>query len=207
MSQLKQRVNFFHEEFKTPVIPLPAKQMLQITAIVLVGFVIIGAYQLWSLQALKAKIAKQENLRNQVQKQYEDLQASYVEPKEDPNLLKQLSNITKDAEQKRRLKRFLENQADKSLFSFSSVLDGLAESDVSNIWLTKVIVTTSGNHYELHGITQHAEAIPAYIEKLKQAKALQGTSFSVFSIERDEKRESILHFTLSSEQLDEQSEG
>lgn len=207
MSQLRQSVNFFRDEFKKPEIKLPAVQILQITMIVLVGFIVIGSYQVWSLQGLKAKIEKQESLRDKLQEQYEKLQANFVEPTEDPSLLDRLKQLSKDVNQRQKLKQFLEAESSKSLFSFASVLDGLANSDVRNIWLTEVSIKTTGQQYELKGITQHAEAIPEYIEQLKQAEALQGTSFNVFSIERDENRDSLLHFTLSSESGDEQDEG
>ncbi|MCG8673103.1 MAG: hypothetical protein MI867_27185 [Pseudomonadales bacterium] len=207
MSQLRQSVNFFREEFKKPEIKLPAIQMAQIAAIVLFGFIVIGAYQVYSLAELKAKIKKFETQRDQMAAQYDSLQASFVAPKESPELLGRLDELKGDVVQRQKLKEFLSKEASKSLFSFASVLDALAMSDVSKVWLTQVKIKSTGNSYELRGVTQHAEAIPAYIEKLKEADALQGTSFNVFSIERDKKSSALLHFTLSSEKLDEQGEG
>lgn len=207
MLQLKQQVNFYRDEFKKPEIILPAKQMVQIAAIVLAGFFIVGGYQVWSLQALENKIAKQVGQRDRLNNQYDSLMADFVEPTEDPALLNQLNTLNDEAKQKQKLRDFLLRESGKSLFSFAAVLDDLARNDVANIWLTQVTITTTGNQYRLKGITQHADAIPEYIEALKQAEALQGTSFSVFSMERDADREAFLHFTLSSEQDDEASEG
>ena len=200
MPELKQQVNFYRDEFKKPEIKLPARQMLQVFALVLAGFLVVGSYQVWELKSLKAKIAEQEKRRNQLNEQYERLAASFVEPTEDPALLAKLKKLNRDAQQKQKLRDFLLTESDKSLFSFASVLDGLAQNDVSNIWLTQISITTDGSRYELKGVTRHADAIPAYIEALKKAEALQGTSFSIFNIERDKESEELLHFTLSSEE-------
>lgn len=207
MSELRQTVNFYRDEFKKPEIKLPAVQMAQIIGLVLIGFLVIGGYQLWELQSLQEKIAQQEQRKNQLQNQYESLESSFVQPTEDPKLLAQLKALNDQAEQKQRLRNFLREESGKSLFSFASVLDGLAGSDVSNIWLTQIRITTEGSRYELKGITRHADAIPEYIQALKQAEPLQGTSFSIFNIERDEKSEGLLHFTLSSEESNADNEG
>lgn len=207
MPELKQRVNFYRDEFKKPEIKLPAQQMLQVFALVLAGFLVVGSYQVWELNSLKAKIAEQEKRRNQLNEQYERLAANFVEPTEDPGLLAQLKKLNQNAQQKQKLRDFLLTESDKSLFSFASVLDGLAENSVRSIWLTQISITTAGSRYELKGITRQADAIPEYIEALKQAEALQGTSFSIFNIERDNESEDLLHFTLSSEETHAEREG
>lgn len=206
MSQLKQQVNFFREEFKKPEIKLPAIQMLQIAALFLVGFLVVGIYQTWSLKDIEQRIEKQKSQQAKLEKQYQDLQAIYVEPTEDPGLLAEIKQIDDDMAKKNKLKTFLQREANKSLFSFASVLDSLSSSDVKNIWLTEIKIKTTGNQYELQGLTQHADSIPEYIEQLKKAQALKGTSFSLFNLERDEENENFLHFILSSEQTSESVE-
>ena len=207
MSQLNQNINFYRDEFKKPEIKLPASQMLQVVAICLTGFVVIGGYQAWSLHQLQQKIDSYQQKRTALENQYESLEASFVEPKEDPNLLADLAAINNDVQQKTKLKSFLLRESSKSLFSFAAVLDSLANADAPGIWLTQVGISTQGNQYELKGITQQADAIPNYIEKLKQAEVLKGTSFSIFSLERDQKSSALLHFTLSSEEVDGEREG
>ena len=201
--EIKQSVNFYRDEFKKPIVKLPAKQMAQAFVVVLVGLILVGGYQTWGLQSLKAKITAQEAHRNQLSEQYEKLEAGFVEPTEDPALLARLRALNDDAVQKQKLRDFLLRESGKSLFSFAGVLDGLAGSGVRNVWLTEIHIATEGSRYELKGITQHADAIPEYIEALKQMPALQGASFSIFNIERDLKRDGLLHFTLSSEPPDE----
>lgn len=197
--EFRQRVNFYRDEFKKPDIKLPAKQMVLAVAGVLVALILVGGYQTWELQSLKAKIAAKEAQRNQLSEQYEKLESSFVEPTEDPALLARLKTLNQDADQKQKLRDFLLRESGKSLFSFAGVLDGLAGSSVRNVWLTEIHIATEGSRYELQGITQHADAIPEYIETLKQMPALQGASFSIFNIERDLKQDGLLHFTLSSE--------
>ena len=197
--EIKQSVNFYRDEFKKPDIKLPAKQVVQVVSAVLVGLILLGSYQTWELQALKTAIVVKETHRNQLNEQYEQLEAGFVEPTEDPALLARLRALNDDAIQKQKLRDFLLRESGKSLFSFAGVLDGLAGSVVRNVWLTEIHIATEGSRYELQGITQHADAIPQYIETLKQTPALQGASFSIFNIERDLKSDGLLHFTLSSE--------
>ena len=153
------------------------------------------------------KIDGYKQKRTALENQYDTLEANFVEPTENPTLLADLENINKNVQQKNKLKSFLLKESSKSLFSFASVLDSLANADAPNLWLTQVGITTQGNQYELKGVTQQADSIPAYIDKLKQAEVLKGTSFSIFSLERDQKSSALLHFTLSSEEVDVEHEG
>ncbi|PIE41054.1 MAG: hypothetical protein CSA49_05325 [Gammaproteobacteria bacterium] len=206
MQRLRQSINFYRDEFKKPDIALPASQMLQIFVVVLAGFLVIGSYQIWSLQELKNDIAERESQRSRLQAQYESMQTNFVEPKEDASLLEQLKSISRDVNRAQKLKRFLDIESAKSLFSFASVLDALADSDARDIWLTEISIKTSGRQYQLKGVAQYAENIPEYIERLKQADALQGTSFNVFSVEQGEGSDGLLYFILSSEIDNEQDE-
>ncbi|PCK02566.1 MAG: hypothetical protein COA42_21995, partial [Alteromonadaceae bacterium] len=72
---------------------------------------------------------------------------------------------------------FLGGQSKKKNFSFSGVMNGLAEKSLSGVWLTELSIKTEGNHYRLVGNTQHPDLIPKYIEKLKTSDILLGTSF------------------------------
>lgn len=196
---IKQAINFYQDEFKTPEIILPAKQMLMIVGLVMVGFLIAGFYQNSLIRGLEEKTANYETRANQLAEQYETLQANFVEPQKDTGLLKELENIKDNIEERNKLKVFLEKEAAKTIFSFADVLYGLAVSNTKNVWLTKIMINTAGNFYQLQGKAKHAENIPDYIELLKTTEALKGTYFNLFDVEKS-KQSHLLHFVLSSEQ-------
>ncbi|MDX1696321.1 MAG: hypothetical protein R3208_21325, partial [Ketobacteraceae bacterium] len=149
MAELEQRVNFYRDEFKKPDIKLPARQMFQMVVLVMVGFLVVGAYQVWELQSLQEKIARQEKGRDKLNEQYDALLANFVEPAEDPALVTRLRRLSEDAAQKQKLHDFLVKESGKSLFSFASVLDGLADNDIRNVWLTEIRISTDNKRYQL----------------------------------------------------------
>jgi len=139
------------------------------------------------------------NQKQRMSDQLAKLEASFVEPKEDPVLRLEIAGINENIKSKSVLVNFLGGQSSKKIFSFSAVMNGLAEKSIKGVWLTEFSIKTDGNHYRLVGNTQHPDLIPQYIDRLKTSEILMGTSFSLFDLERSEKGTDYLKFILSSE--------
>ncbi|OUS28279.1 hypothetical protein A9Q99_12165 [Gammaproteobacteria bacterium 45_16_T64] len=199
MEQFSQQVNFYRDEFKKTVVFLSSVQIMAIVGALSFVFVVLSIAQLSMMSSLKesAQIAFEQKAK--MREQLDSIEANFVEPTEDPNILAEMNRMDVTIVEKKKLVDFLGGQSDKKNFSFSTVMDSLAKKNIGGIWLTKLIIKTEGNQYRLVGNTQHPDLIPKYIDQLKTSDVLVGTSFGLFDLERPEKGEGYLKFVLSSE--------
>jgi len=197
--QFSQQVNFFRDEFKKKVIFLSSLQIVMVSGAFVVVFSIFTVVQMSMMDAMEKNADVALNQKQRMSDQLETLEASFVEPKEDPALRLKIANINENVKSKKVLVNFLGGKSSKKTFSFSSVMNGLAEKSINGVWLTEFSIKTDGNHYRLVGNTQHPDLIPRYIDSLKTSETLMGTSFSLFDLERAEKGSDYLKFILSSE--------
>jgi len=199
VEQFSQQVNFYRDEFKKTVVFLSSVQIMAIVGALSFVFVVLSIAQLSMMSSLKesAQIAFEQKAK--MREQLDSIEANFVEPTEDPNILAEMNRMDVTIVEKKKLVDFLGGQSDKKNFSFSTVMDSLAKKNIGGIWLTKLIIKTEGNQYRLVGNTQHPDLIPKYIDQLKTSDVLVGTSFGLFDLERPEKGEGYLKFVLSSE--------
>ena len=197
--QFSQQVNFFRDEFKKKVIFLSSLHIAVISGAFVVVFSILSVVQMSMMETMEESANVALNQKQRMSDQLAKLEASFVEPKEDPSLRLKIKNINENVKSKNVLVDFLGGQSSKKVFSFSSVMSGLAEKSIKGVWLTQFSIKTDGNHYRLVGNTQHPDLIPQYIDRLKTSETLKGTSFSLFDLERSEEGSDYLKFILSSE--------
>lgn len=201
MEQFSQQVNFYRDEFKKQVVFLSAMQILMLAGAFLLVFAILTVVQATMLKQLEDGASVAINQKEKMSEQLAKLEANYVEPRKDPVLINKLSKIDEDISKKKTLVEYLGGQSDKKVFSFSSVMNSLAEQSIKGIWLTELTIKTDGSHYRLVGNTQHPDLIPRYIDQLKNSDVLAGTSFNLFDLERAKKEKNYLKFILSSEEV------
>lgn len=197
--QFSQQVNFFRDEFKKKVIFLSSLQIAMVSGAFVVVFLIVSAIQMSMMDAMKKSADVAISQKQRMSDQLAKMEGSFIEPKEDPALRVEISKINEAIKSKKVLVDFLGGQSSKKTFSFSSVMNGLAEKSITGVWLTEFSIKTDGNNYRLVGNTQHPDLIPRYIDSLKTSETLKGTSFSLFDLERSEKGTDYLKFILSSE--------
>ena len=197
--QFSQQVNFFRDEFKKKVVFLSSLQIAMVSGSFVVVFSVLSVIQMSMMDAMEQSADVAINQKQRMSDQLAKMEEKFVEPKEDPALRLEIAGINENIKSKKVLVNFLGGQSSKKTFSFSSVMNGLAEKSIKGVWLTEFSIKTDGNHYRLVGNTQHPDLIPQYIDRLKTSETLMGTSFSLFDLERSEKGTDYLKFILSSE--------
>ncbi len=202
MTPFPQQINFYREEFKKPVIILPARQIALLTLVAALLLVALGAYLNIAAEGMKKQLIIAQTQKENLTAQLQSLQDNYKEPTEDPALINQIRQLDLNIEQKQELANFLKTESSKIEFSFSAALQGLAEKHIEGLWLTEISIQSQGGRYHLRGVTQRAALIPDYIENLKTSTILRGTSFNLFDLERDSEDSELLHFLLSSERVE-----
>ena len=115
---------------------------------------------------------------------------------EDPHFVQKQQELQTELDLKQRLLRIYSNREDEKNQGFSGLLEGLAETSVSKLWLTRISLV--GTKLSLEGVASGAEVIPAWVDGLKQSEFLAGRDFAALQISRDEDQQ--LNFTLLSDE-------
>ena len=193
---MKSQVNLYTAELR------PVKQTLPLS-LVLFGWgglllVMLSAYAVLSVlhnqqTAVNDRLTEQQNSQlTLVGSLTTELSAQI----EDPQFVKKQQELQTELDLKQRLLRIYSNREDEKNQGFSGLLEGLAETSTSRLWLTRISLV--GTKLSLEGVASGAAAIPAWVDGLKQSEYLAGRDFAALQISRDEQQQ--LNFTLLSDE-------
>ncbi|RLU01876.1 PilN domain-containing protein [Ketobacter sp.] len=204
MSAVIQRVNFYQDSFRKPVIVLPLKQMLMVVAAVVVAVIMLTVLE-WSRTVhARNTLADMEASRTRMEASIERLQKEVDAIVLDTRLQQREKQLQQSLQGKRKFLGQLQQEGDTHHVHFSGYLQALSNMDTPSVWLTRIVMRSPGPELSLHGVTDKPKAIPDYISDLKQEEHFQGFGFRVFSLERMEEQNRFLTFSVST-QYDQQS--
>ena len=204
MSGFSQRINFYQDSFRKPVIVLPLKQVMLGIGMVFGLLLVITALE-WSRTIADREILENmEASRARLEASVEKLQQQVDSIVLDERLKQEEQRLQDGVQSKRQFLHQLQHQGDTHMVHFSGYLQALANMDNSAIWLTRIVMRSPGPELSLHGVTDKPKAIPAYVAALKQEDNLKGFGFKVFNLERMQDNSRFLTFSVST-QHDEQS--
>lgn len=203
MSEFKQRINFYQDSFRKPVIVLPLKQVL-LGAAAMLGLMLAITALDWS-RTMQARdtLSNMEASRLKLEASIEKLQKQVDSIVLDKRLEQEEQQLKQGLQSKRQFLYQLQHQGDTHEVHFSGYLQALANMDNPSIWLTRIVMRSPGPDLSLYGVTDKPKAIPEYVADLKQESNFQGFGFKVFNLERMEKNDRFLTFSVST-QHDEQ---
>lgn len=197
--RINQKVNFYSDDFKPPVVVLPAEKMLQYSAITLMFLVMVAVALYYptlsasdELEALNARLADKKVELAATKKKYPKLIKSQ-------RLDDHLMQLTQQNANKLKLLNYLKSDSLKEAQQFSRVFSDLKSFDNRSVWLTRIDLLSEGRTLKLTGLVSQPDVLPNYIDDLKQASSFKGRSFNLFNLERDADNTSYLHFVLSTE--------
>lgn len=197
---MTQQVNLYTDAFKPKKVILPLEHIvgLGVLAIVLVTIVTFALNmglasdqtQQKELQA-KAEVMAERRARMEEEVGLRVLDESLVAANQ---RLKDKVNARKDMI--KMLESLVLNEAKGN---FSSLMVALARQTSDDLWLNRIYVGTSGQTMSLTGTTLSADAVPAYLQRLREEDTFVGRNFTLFQLSADEDSRRRLNFELKSE--------
>lgn len=197
--RINQKINFYSDEFKPPVIALSADKMLQYMALVLVLLALVSAALYYPIVSQETQVAQLKTRLAEKQNELEDAKRKYPKKLINPAFETQLEELKADNSNKQRLLNYLQSDTLKHAQNFSEVFRDLKTYDHNKVWLTRVDVLNEGQSIRLTGLVSRPDVLPGYIDGLKEAYSFKGRSFNLFNLERDQDNKAYLHFILSTE--------
>ena len=191
-----QEINLYQDRFREKKILLSAVQMLILCAVFLV---LLGISSYWYSdqlsqleQAGKVLTEDKERLSQQLALQSKKLESLLANSKLDNDITK----ISTDIAVRKRIINFIENNQFGSGVGFSARLRSLGEVNVSDVWLTEILL--SEKSVKLSGSALKAESIPEYFNLFRQHDLFSGQLFETFEIDRKKEQDWKVDFLIAS---------
>lgn len=184
--EIKQRVNFYLEEFQPPKIPNDLRQLIisVIGHVVIAMVVLVGLSINWYWQGLRmGKVAAQQV---EVESQVNNIERERPPLKINQELTKQRDDMRADLDSSQRILRYLTQQELSSSDSFTTLVTGLGEQDVAGVWLSRFSFFRDGKHINLEGYTDDPAKVSKYVSSLLQRDGFEDHAFRFVDIYKQE---------------------
>ncbi|MEZ5507500.1 MAG: hypothetical protein R3F47_18115 [Gammaproteobacteria bacterium] len=199
MERLEQRINFYQDIFRKPQIRFPLQQMLLLWIGVLALLLVVTAVDFTRTRALRSELAHLQLAETRLQTAVEQLSQQLAARVVDPRLEQQDQQLRDHLSAKQRFYLALQQQGDTHDIHFSAFLDGLAQLDQQQLWLTRIGIQAPGPRLSLSGLTGEPRAVADYLAALNSQPVFNGVPFRTLSVERMAERSRYLTFTVSTQ--------
>lgn len=181
---MRQQINLYQ-----PIFSREQKQLSSATLVSAIGVVVVtllglsayGYHRVGQLaeevEAMRARAAQQEQIVAKVG----ELHANHGNPADIEARVKQLTETV--AARKRAL-NVLQAGAAGQTIGFAARIEALARRHVDGLWIDSLVLSGTNGSMTLQGATLHADTVPVYLQGLAHERALAGTRFDDFVIER-----------------------
>lgn len=197
--RINQKVDFYSDEFRPPVIALPAVKMVQYLGLAVVLLLAVSAALYYPVPELENEVQQLQGRLDAKKKELEETKRKYPKQVKSKALEAQLAALREQNHNKIRLLNYLKSDTLKDAQAFSHVFQDLNQFDHHQVWLTRIDVLSEGQSMRLTGLVSQPDVLPGYINGLKKANSFRGRSFNLFNLERDRDNKNYLHFILSTE--------
>ena len=181
---MRQQINLYQPIFSREHKQLSAATLVSAVGVVVVTLLGISLYahqrvgQLaQEVDAMRERAAQQEQMVAQVG----ELHAARGNPAEIEARVKQLTETV--AARKRALSVLQAGAAGQTV-GFAARLEALARRHIDGLWIDSLVLSGTNGSMTLQGATLSAGTVPVYLQGLAHERALAGTRFDDFVIER-----------------------
>ncbi len=199
-----QQVNLYTEEFQPRKVKLPLEQILLITFATIALVALLSVALSYSLESLKAERSEQRAKAETMRERIAAMEAKAATLVRDESLVLANGRLAQQLNARRQMIDVLDTVVVKDDAGFSGTLIALARQRVDSLWLTRISLGSAGSNMVLEGATNRADAVPEYLQNLRQESSFVGRTFGLFSLEENEDNPSQLRFRLRA--LDDQTE-
>lgn len=186
---MRQQINLFHPIFRKEAKKFSAVASVQAAAVILVGAVLIYAFELWQLDKLRVERERVHKAEIAAQKRLEQLAQTISAGAGRMDVAGEIARLEAEIASRGQINTLLNQDALGNTAGYSRYLTSFARQYVEGVWLTGVHIAGNRNEMVLKGRSVSPELVPRYIQRLSGEASLAGTEFKVFQMTRpqDEK--------------------
>lgn len=202
---IKQRINFYLDEFRPPKIPDDLRRLLIGIAVhaVVAVLLLLGVIVNWYWQELR--LSEVVDLQAAVELDVKNIEQERPPLKLDQALVTQRNEMRQELESSQRILRYLTQRELSSSHSFTTLVAGLGEQKLPGVWLKRFSFFRDGEEMSIEGYTYDPAQVSKYASTLLARDGYTERAFRFVDI-RKVKDEDWLSFKLDSRQLEVNSE-
>lgn len=196
-----QQINLYQPLFRKQRKLFSFPFALQTLSIFILALSVIYGFNLNQLSGLEQKLAANNELNKQRLTQLERLSKD-LNQFQGSNKKTRLDQLKQELQAEGFLLSVLGDVYASHSKGFAAYLEGFSRRVVDGLWISRFDMLNGGRAVKLVGGALKPDAVPRFIENLKQEKALRGTNFQVLEIDRPDKKKKWVNFSLASEKFD-----
>ena len=182
-----QTINFYLDSYHPKPLSFDSRFALIAITVSFIGFLLFGWIQENQVDDLKQTLAARNQQSKQQLEQLSLINKELGSQSNIKNLQQELIASQKELSSYRKIITTFNMPITQKPIHFSQIMNDLSLHTVDSLWLTKISI--QAHNLSLKGSTTKAEAIPVYVNKLKQANSLK-RYFDELKIERPEDNKS-----------------
>jgi len=196
---MKQEINFYRGQFRSEQRLFGTVTMLSACVAILVTMLMMYAFARQEVGSLDNELHNLSRQQDSALQRLEQLQPLLIATGAGQTWAKRLDEATSTLQQKQLVLGLVQGSVLGDTHGFSRYLRSLARQDVEELWLTRVILSPSGDQTRLQGKALRAEIVATYLQGLAQEPPFAKQRFNQFQIETFEDQGDIVFFSMNSD--------
>lgn len=194
-----QQINLYTDAFRPKKVILSLEQIILISLCTLIILVVVTLFLNAKLADSESLIALEKEKVKKLESQLVVMEGKATLLREDDSLVATNKRLSDQLKARRQLVDVLDSIVVKDDEGFSKILSSLARHKTDGLWLTGIQVGASGQTMTLEGVTLNANAVPIYLQNLREEDGFLGRTFTLFNLDADPDRPKRLNFSLRSQ--------
>ena len=194
-----QQVNLYTDDFRPKKVVLSLEQIILISVSVIILVVLTTLFLNASLAKSEQRIQREQERVEKLNSQLSKLEDKAKLLRQDDSLMAANQRLSAQLDARRQMIEVLDRVVVKDDEGFSNILLSLARQKTEGLWLTSIQVGASGKNMTIEGTTLNANAVPAYLQNLRQEDGFLGRTFTLFNLDADPDKTNRLDFSLRSQ--------
>ncbi len=178
---MSQQINLYSPIFRKEQKRFSAVAMLQASALMVCGVVIIYAFLLWQVSSLRTALKQADAQNISAAKRLEDITRF--------SATNEISQLEAQIAAREQIASLLKQGNFDNTRGYSDFFIALSRQHVPGAWLTAFSIAGAGEKMTLQGRSTAPDLVPQYIQRLSREKTLAGKEFHTFQMTRPETKQ------------------
>lgn len=195
---MMQSVNFYFDEYRPKPLTFDSRFALLAISTTLILFVGFGVFKSSHLASQTEQLKLKQTQLKKLEADQLVIQQQMRTANKKASLDEQIANRQKSLTRYRKILANMQQPDNYVATPYSLILEQLGEQKSRTVWLTKININSQA--LSLHGSSTKTEAIPRYVEALKNSDSLK-RQFDELKVERDQTDSRFVNFSLTNGRL------
>ena len=193
---IQQQINLYQPMFRKQKKVFSASSMLGVFVAAMIVFAGVYGFAHWNVYTLEQQSELLQQQYVQEEMRLEELAKRYPVKSKSKRVEQQLKDLQRERQSKQYLVNTLIGRSIGNSDGFSDYFAGIAKQRLPGMWLTRLELDAGGDIIGIYGSTLKPELVPQFLQALAAEDSFRGSSFRIFSMQRDAEKDNTVSFAL-----------